>query len=227
MWADIEMRAAITALRRIGREHLPETVALALNYTAQGVTRQARENVKSRLTVRTQYTLNSLTSRKAKPFEALGSAFGTDIERMRSRAGTISPYLAVQNEGGEVRGEGRRYPIPTVAVRRGRSMEGRVQRKYAMDRIGDVGSVQAPGGYNRYFIGKPKGSNRPLGLYRRHDNNNRLMMIRNLSESSVRVPATHWFDDAVKTEGRPADIQRHFMAAARQKLGRYGVQAGR
>jgi len=38
MWADIETRAAITALRRIGREHLPATVALSLNYTAQEVT---------------------------------------------------------------------------------------------------------------------------------------------------------------------------------------------
>ena len=225
-WADVETKKYDTALRLLGRDAFPDTVALMLNRTADAVTNEALRNVNQRLIVRTKFTTNSLTNKRASPYAALNKAMGNNVDRMFSRAGSFSPYLAVQDEGGTVTAEGTRIPIPTIAARSSNSLRKAIARRYRMDRIGDVGTAQAEGGYNRFFIGRPKGGGRPLGLYERHASNQRLRMIRRLTHSTVRVPATRWFSDAVKRFGTQQFIRAQFLRAARERLQQFGYERG-
>jgi hypothetical protein len=221
--ANVDTKKYIRLMKALGKRALPETVAQALNQTANNVTAQSRENIKSRLIVRSKYTLNSLGSKRLDR-KALNHAMGHDIDRMFSRAGSFSPYLGIQDRGGTRDAEGRRVPIPFRNARRGRDKEKRIAKDYRMDRLGDIGSQQNSAGQNRFFIGRPKGGNRPLGLYERHNGNTQLRMIRYLEEPVVDVPATHWFTDAVKRFGTQRYIEGEFIDAAREKLRRYGFE---
>jgi len=217
--AEVHTKSYINALKVLGRDALPDTVALTLNRTADAVTKQAKENVEKRLIVRRRaYTLGSLTNKSASPYEALNKALGHDIDRMFSRAGSFSPFLWKHDEGEAVTAEGSRIPIPTIASRTGKSRKKSIAKRYSMNQLGDIGNS------GRYFIGRPKGGNRPLGIYERHSSNKKLRMLRNLTESSVRIPATHWFSDAVKKYGTPRLIGNRFMDAAQQRLRRFGVE---
>lgn len=215
-WADVETQKYMTALRIIDRDALPQAVALTLNRTADAVTNAARGNIERRLIVRTRFTTNSLTNQRARPFSALNKAMGASVDRMFSRAGSFSPYLLIQDAGGTISAGGRRLPIPTVAARTGQNLRRSIRKAYRMDQIGNVDSS------GRFFIGRPKGGGRPLGIYERHGNNKRLRMIRNLSQSSVTVPASRWFSDAVARFGTPQFIRAQFLRAARERLERMG-----
>jgi len=191
-------------LRLLSREALPEAAAIALNETADAITERAKHNVRQQLFVRTPYTINSIRTKNR--------ASGRDVGAMFARTGTISRYLPLQNTGGIVRARRRKVPVPTVAARRGRAEEGKIAGRYAMDKIGNIGSD------GRFFIGVPKGGNRPLGLYERHGKNKRLRHLRRLDNTQVRVPESAWFDDAIDTHSRL--LGARFRRAAQREITR-------
>jgi len=207
-------------MRLLGKTVLPETVADSLNMTAEAVTEAGRKNIKRRLTVRTKFTLNSLTGRSAQPYDALNKAMGHNIQRMYSRAGTKSPYLSTQETGDKITADGSRVPIPTLAARRGQQQR-RISRAYNLRNMGEIGTT------GRFFIGVPKGGSRPLGIYERYQSNKRLRMIRNLESRSVTVPAVHWHKDAVRRFGTQQFIAAQFKKAAQKRLSRVrGIKRG-
>ena len=191
-------------LRMLSKEALPEAAAIALNQTADAITERAKHNVQQRLIVRTPFTLNSIRTRNR--------AKGGDVGRMFARTGTVSRYLPIQNAGGTIRARNRRVPIPTVQARRGRSARGKITSRYSMANIGNVGTD------GRFFIGKPKGGNRGLGLWERHAANKRLRLIRRLDNTAVEVPATGWFDDAISAHA-PL-LGARFRRAAQREITR-------
>lgn len=219
LFAEVDDRAYANAMRILGREVLPQTVAETLNRTAEAVTKQGERNVKRRLIVRTKYTLNSLKRKGAHPYRALNKARGRDINRMFSRAGTISEYLSVQEEGALISAKGAKIPIPTLRARVARNLERMIAKRYRMDEMGEFTEARPDAG-SRFFIGRPKGNNRRLGVYERWQGGRKLRMIRNLESASVRVPATHWHRDAVNKYGTMQFIRAQFRDAARKRLRR-------
>ncbi len=223
-WADVDTRSLMLALKMLGKDTLPDTIAETLNRTADAVTRQSLRNVNKELIVRTKYTTNSLKSKRATPYYALNKAKGRSIHRMFSRAGTISPYLGIQETGGTTTGAGGGpLPIPDEKIRTNKSLQRAIQKKY---RISEEEKLR-PGAWGRqtgarYFIGIPKGSRfRTYGLYERGYNNKRLQLLRNLEHEQATIPATHWFTNAVRKYGTPQFIKAQFERAARRRLSKF------
>jgi len=208
------------AMRLLGREVLPQVIAETLNETADAVTRRSLRYLQKRLTVRTKYTTNSLTRAGAKPYRALNKARGTNIQRMYSRAGSMSPYLATQDTGESIRGSKRR-PIPTLNTRVSKSEAKSIAGRYNLGKMGDIA------GDKRYFIGEPKGYAKmkkhkggPLGLWERYNKNKKIRLLRDLSEYQVDVPGTNWHRDAADEMGQQRFIRARFKRRAQQRLQR-------
>jgi hypothetical protein len=211
---DVDTRAYMNAMKLLGQEVLPEVVAETLNQTADAVTRRSLRYLQKRLTVRVKFTTNSLTRAGARPYKALNKASGRNVTRMFSRAGSISPYLGIQDTGGVQRPEsGQRVPIPTLQARTGRSIQKSIARRYNLGSMGNIGSD------GRFFIGKPKGGG-PAGLYERYQGGKRLRMIRNLESAQVTVPASRWHRDAAEEMGNQRFIRARFKRRAQQRLQR-------
>jgi hypothetical protein len=199
--ADVDTRSYMIAMRALGRDALPGAVADALNAPAAAIEKRARSNVKRQMTVRTPFTLNSIRhDRRAR---------GANIGRMFSRVGSISPYLAIHDEGGVIRAKRRRVAIPTLQARVGRNISRRISGKYALGRYDDR---------TRFFTGRPKGGNRPLGIYERYQSNKRLRMIRNLESDQVRIRRRDWFSEPVRRYGTRQFITAQFKGSAQRRI---------
>jgi hypothetical protein len=208
--ADVDTRAYMQAMRLLGKEVLPEVMAETLNQTADAVTARSLRNLQRRLTVRTKFTTNSLTRAGAKPYRALNKARGTNTQRMFSRAGSISPYLGIQDTGDTKRAERSRVPIPTRNARTARSEQRSIARRYNLRNMGPAKGA--------YLMGKPQGTDLPTGLYERKGR--RLIMLRNLAHAQVTVPATRWHRDAADELGSPRLIAARFRRNAQRRLAR-------
>jgi len=217
--AETDTQGYIRLMKRLGNRVLPEVVADALNDTADETTRASLKNLHDSVIVRRKFTTNSFTSKRAKPYKALNKAMGHKVERMFSRSGTYSPYLALQEYGATVDAEGKRVPIPTE-VARGGGEEKSIRSKY---NLGLMGSVKDS---SRFFIGEPKGSvngqRRPLGMYERYANNKRLRMVRNLESDMVKIKPKRFHRKAVSRYGTSRAVAAHFRRHASRRLRRLG-----
>lgn len=214
MRAEVETAGFAYAMRVLGREVLPEVVAETLNETADAVTKRSLRYLNQRLTVRTKYTTNSLKRAGAKPYYALNKARGRSVDRMYSRAGSISPYLGIQDSGGEITAPNSRIPIPTLAARTGKRYEKSIAGRYNLGRMGDLARD------GRFFLGTPKGDQGPLGIYERYAGNKKIRMLRNLESDKVTVPASRWHSDAADELGSRRMIQARFRRNADRRLKR-------
>lgn len=201
LFADVDIKQYMAAMKMLDKSLLPRMVAETLNGTAEAVEKQGKKNAQNRLTIRTKFTLNSIRQDR--------HARGDNIERMYSRVGSISDYLWKHDEGHTQEAKNSRIPIPTPQARTGKNPNKRIARRYAMN------SVSFGGG--RFFMGEPKGGG-PLGIYERYQKNKRLRLIRNLEESRVKIPATYWFSDAVKKYGTAQFVKAQFRTLARKYL---------
>ena len=146
---------------------------------------------------------------------------GHNIVRMFSRAGTVSPYLWMQ-EGHIVTGIGSGpVPIPTIKIRGSAGIKKAIRKKYRVGKSekfnpGDFGTP----GNTRTFIGKPRGKNRRFGIYEGASRNKRLKMLRNLEHRQVKIKDTNFHNDAVKKYGTVQFIRSQFYKAAKKRLAR-------
>jgi hypothetical protein len=208
----------------LNREAIPEAVAESLNMVAHEVTRQSLRNINRRLIVRTKYTTNSLTNKRARPYYAQNKAMGRKIGRMFSRSGSFNSYLEAQEYGGTTKGvNGGPLPIPHKNIRKGKDAMKAIATRYRLDpdeklRPGHVGSMTG----DRYFIGRPKGGKfDTYGLYERGYNNKRLKFHRNLEYEEAKIPAVHWHRDAVKRYGDAKNIRQEFNKSASKRLSKF------
>jgi len=211
--AETDTQGYIRLMKRLGNRVLPEVVADALNDTADETTRASLKNLHDSVIVRRKFTTNSFTSKRAKPYKALNKAMGHKVERMFSRSGTYSPYLATQEYGDTLDPSGR-VPIPVKETARGGNIEKSIRSRYNLGKMGDLD------GSGRYFIGEPKGKDRPLGIYERYQSNKRLRMLRNLESSQVKVPRQGFHKRAVARHGTSKDVAAHFRRHASRRLRR-------
>lgn len=216
VWQDDNVKAYMSALQLLSREALPATVAYALNAPASAIEKEAKRNVQSRLIVRTQFTLNSIRHDR--------HARGPNIDRMYSRVGSYSPYLHKHDEGHVEKANNKKIPIPTIQGARGGNIQRRIKKEFHMDKL-----QLGPGG--NMFIGKPKGfPSAPVGIYQRLPKKGRskkLQLIRDLTQSTVRIPAVHWYTDAFKKYGTPQFIRAQFIAEAQRNVRALSVRMDR
>lgn len=203
----------------IEKDMAPKMIAETLNRTADAVTKQQIRNVKTRLTVRTPFTLRSMEMSRARPYRALNKASGKNLSRMFSRAGTVSKYLWMQ-EGFTKKGQGGGpIPIARDLTRAGGTRSGIVRRMYRLSKGASFPAGEF-GTSGKQFVGRPKGGNRPLGLYERRNKNTRLMMLRSLTTRQVQIKDTNFHDDAVRRYGTRQFIAAQFRALAKREISR-------
>lgn len=200
---DIDAKKLQRAFWLIGRHAIPQATADALNAAADAVKNESVKNVRSRLTVRTPFTTRSLVQdRHARP---------AALHRMFARVGSRSPYLPAHDTGETRKALRTAIPIPTLYARKD-TKQNKIQPKHAMNRIGDVRRQK------RFFLGTPKGGNRPAGIWERTNNNKKIRLVRLTTASEVKIPATYWFTDAVKKYGTPQYIRAKWQQKADQLL---------
>ncbi len=199
--------AAIKALANFGLKKAPKIVAKTLNQTAEAVTNQLQRNIKRQFILRSKFTLRSTVSPCARPYKALNKASGRSIARMFSRAGSASPYLWKQEDGGIFAAKkGGAYPVATTKSRVSGSLRRAVRKAYRLPlqsltdgEYGEIGDA---------FIGVPKGGNRKRGLYKR--TSKALIKLRSLSAKNIRIKPRKFFARAVAKYGTPQFIDHKF-----------------
>ena len=120
------------ALKLLGANAFPQATAEVLNFQAKGSARQAKENVRKRMVVRTQFTIKSTKQdRRAK---------GNNVDAMFSRVVNNSPYLYKQDEGGN----DVKRSVPTIFTRKN-SFKNKVMRNLRIDKLGRFGKWKGKG----------------------------------------------------------------------------------
>lgn len=218
--ATVKYNSTIRALNFIDKELAPKVMAETLNRTADATTKQMQKNIKSDFTIRTKFTLKSTENSRAKPWRALNKAKGKVIDRMFSRSGTFSPYLWIQENGGNIKAEaGGAYPIATINSRTSKSYKKSVAKKNRLP----AGSF-TDGDYDtNRFIGTPKGGSRGRGLYARNKNNTYLVKMRDLGQDSINIKGKHFHEKAVKKYGTAQFIENMFNKVANRALRKRGL----
>ncbi|MDC7218645.1 MAG: hypothetical protein PQJ59_01820 [Spirochaetales bacterium] len=209
---NVETRALTTAMKVIEKDALPRAVADTLNQAADAVTKQQIRNVKSLFTIRTPYTLKSMTVNRAKPYKALNKAMGKNVNKMFSRAGTFSKYLWKQEDGGTFRAQaGGPVPIATKAARTSKSPKRAIAKRFRLSpgslKQGDYPEIK------NSFIGTPTNGGK-LGLYVR--SGKKLTMLRNLDHDRVKIKKTGFHSEAVNKFGNERVITALFKRAAKK-----------
>jgi hypothetical protein len=213
-----DSKALLNALKMLGGKLAPEAVSKTLNQTADAVGNKARRNAKSRLKIRRPYSLNSIKQdRKAK---------GNIIERMFSRVVVGAKYMVAQELGldSEPRGGYSQVPIPSEFSRGGKIM-GIIKQMFRLNKLepGNIGGKYDGAGTTRFFIGKPKGGSRKMGIWFRHNKNKKLTMIRSLTQTKVVQKPVKFFQDAVRKFGSNQYLIAMFSKNAQEAIKKAGL----
>lgn len=194
-----EYRAYMRRLERMAEGTFPRVIADTINTVAGFAHVQSIRNVRDRMTLRNQYTERSVRFYKANP--------KTDTSKINAITGSVQPYMATQETGGYRRPkQGRKVPVATLRARGG-SPSRVVRKRY---RAGQLGPNE--------FVGKPRGGNRPIGVWERTNHNKRLKMIRNLEAERVQIDATRWHSDAMRKYSSRKTMTDEFLRQARHAL---------
>jgi hypothetical protein len=179
---------------------MPGALQKATARTLTGMARQAHAgqvtNIKNRFIVRAPYTLKSIRTYPA--------GESKPIARQNAITGTFSPYLAIHDDGGTIRAQNKKIPIPTNVLR-GKDRRRKISPQFRMNRLGKLG-----GSGSRFFQLKGKGI-----FFRR---GRKLIKIRSTTISSYRVKAARWHSDAVRKAGTQKNANRIFMKVAGRVL---------
>ena len=214
---DVDIKKYTLAMKIFNKKAYPGAVAETLNRTAEAVTKQQIKNVKRDLTVRTKFTINSMKSKRATPYQALNKATGINVDRMFSRAGTFSRYLWMQEENFTKKGMSGPVPIPTLATRVSKNIKKTIRRKFRLSpgqslSDGDIG--------NDMFIGKPL--KRKRGIYLK-GKKGKLTMLRNLEHDEVKIKGKGFHSKAVKRFGTAQFIKAQYLKVSKRILKRKGI----
>lgn len=190
------------SMKLLRNTHFPRAVADYLNIVADNVTRDQIRNAKQDFTLRAKFTLNSMTSARAKPIQALNKAGGKELKSMFSRAGTTSKYLWMHEEDYTNKPLGGRVPIATLNARTGKSFKRVINGTYRLRKGSSLspGEIRFNKGDTTGFIGIPKGRKK-YGIYERNQYGG-LTMIRNLESSQTKIKGTGFHSKAVKKFGQ-------------------------
>lgn len=202
----------------ISKDSVPKAAALTLNFTADQVTKQQIKNVNSDFTVRTKFTINSMSSRHARPYKALNKAKGKKLRTMFSRSGTFSKYLWLQENNNEIRGIDGPIPIATKAARTAKSERRAIAKRFRLSRNQRFteGSTISGGSGAETRVLRPKGRNRKFGIYQ--VKGRKMTMIRNLEHRKAKIKGTGFHKKAVKIKASNRLIAERFKRYGKQEI---------
>lgn len=194
------------ALKKLGDQALPAAVAECINNVASFAHANQARVLRSKFTLRNQYTERSLRFYKASP--------KAKIEKINAVAGTVSEYLPLHESGGLRRPkQGRKVPVATMAARGGKAAAV-VRKKY---RAGSLGENQ--------FVGRPRGNPaRPAGVYERYGRGKRLRMIRNLENTALPIKPSGWHTLAMHPYSKREVLEAEFFRQASTALASVGAK---
>ena len=166
-----------TVLENLYPEKYQQATAEALNAVAKLANVRQAENIKASYTLRNKFTLGSLRMYTASP--------NKPIENQNAVVGSTSPYMAVHENGGEIRPANRAIPLPTLASR-GNNPAKPVR---AGLRLGNLKG-------QTFTLSPSAGSTMQTpGIFYR--SGKKLIKLRYLLDS-ITVAGTHWHENAVK-----------------------------
>lgn len=180
-----DTKQLIKALQVLDRKEAPKAVAKGLNESAKILQDEARRNAKSKLIIRKKYSINGIVNdRKAK---------GDNIGRMFARTVVKNTYMISQETGGKIEPQ---PGMPKIAIPGLFSRGGLISKT-----IKSVFYIDKLKGSNQFFIGTPKGGDRPMGIYYRWAGNRRLSMLRSLVADEIIRKPVNYFQKAVDRYG--------------------------
>jgi hypothetical protein len=193
MRIDVDPGEWLQAMKILNKKLMPEAVAETLNTIAQNVNDGSKKNLESEFIIRNQYTLRSLRVSKSRP--------KPKINTMYSWAGSISPYLGIQETGGERKpAAGKRLPVPTETSRGG-DWKRPILPRLRMARI-----EGAPGIFET-----------PRGIRQRTKRG--LTLLRVLMDS-YRLRPRRWHGKAVDKYASPAAVREIAEAEIKKRIGK-------
>jgi len=217
--AETDVKNLLHALKFIDKKEMPKAVAKSLNDTADAVGSHARKNAKKRLKIRRPYSIRGIKQDR--------HAKGDNISRMFSRAVVQAKYMVSQELGGKVDPQPGfdKVAIPTLFARAGNIMS-ILLKKFWLDKTppnSNIGESYSGKGFARFFIGKPKGKNRAFGIWYRHNNNERITMVRSLTQTSIIRKPVNFFEDAVRKFGSKEFIMAQLSKNAKEAIKKTGL----
>jgi len=196
-----EYKKYLVKMKRMADDIFPKIVAETINTVATFAHVQSARNIKTRFVNRNRYTENSLRYYKANP--------KAKIEKINAVTGSISDYMDEQDLGGVHKPkQGGKVAMATLYARGGSSTS--VKRKKFKLGQNTAGT--------KFFVGTPRGSNKPVGIYERTNRNKKIRMTHNLEKSSVQIKATSWHRDAVKDRATRSAYETAFIQASKTAL---------
>ncbi len=193
-------RAFSAAMNLIAKEVIPQAVTETVNTCVKGANSRQIRNVRRAFIVRAEkFTMGSLRIQlsKYKP--------GRSIDRIDATVGSISPYLNIQEEGGNISAKQKVHAIPTVESRVGKRKAGRIGKKFRMNemasQVGDPGS-------KFFFMRSKRGK---LGIFYRRTKK-KIVKVRDLSQQQIRLKPAHWHARAVEYFLKPANFAKIYLS---------------
>lgn len=157
----------------------PFTIAKALTSTAKLVQAELTQQLPTAFDRPNAFTRRAFAVQAARKDGLQAIVFAKDQQARYLRFG-------VQGGGRRVKGFERRTAAGTQGDEQAGTQKLVPTRNVKLDQFGGVSlaaikrmtqQTNSTGKYGRYFIGTPKGSNRPAGIYERHGNNKRLKAL--------------------------------------------------
>lgn len=226
-------------LRVFARSALPFAVKDTLNKAAYEGQYRSRNNIKSGMINRNKWTQNSVK---------INRAHGNDVDEMRSKVGSLNPYMKDQEEGG-TRSESEGVPIArgyaagqqganvrTKVVRKGNRLNNillasRASPRRARNKRQEIlfKAQDAVTSGKRFFY--HEFSDRKKGIYRVVGGRRsfkrglpkgaKIRTVYDMSHNSTTVRPTHWLSDAVASVKE--DMPRIYFHSLVQQLHRHGL----
>ena len=202
-----DVKAWTRKMNRVNRELLPKAITETVNTAAKGSHARSLKNIKKDFILRNQYTKRSLKLQLSKYKQ------GRSIDRINATAGSISPYLPIQETGGVIRAKRQKIPVPTLAGRAGKWRRP-IPPRLRMNRIGQIGTA----GSKFFFMTSPGGKK---GIFtRKGRGGKKIVKVRDISRRSYRVKGTKWHSKAVDYFAKAGTFARIFIHHAKRQLGR-------
>ncbi len=204
------IKAYNKTLRKISQEGIPRAIAATLTRQAEITNIQARTNLKKKLVVRAKYTTNSLKVSESRPKPR--------IDAMYSKAGTISLYLPIQEEGGVIRARRKFIAVPTLKARIGGKYTGRRRPMFQLRKAGKINRGGRGSGGGKLFYMRPRRAGNPPGFFTRKGK--KLIRIYTLNRTEMQIKGVNWFSDAVKKYHNRRFLEKVYVMEAKKEIAR-------
>lgn len=211
----VDTRQFKKELDKLSKRELPRVVKRALTLTARTAAKFAKGNVEDDFTNRNKFTAGSVRANKVE---------GTTAKSMFAEYGSMQPYMALQEKGGQTTNKGKAVDVPTRSARVGRSRKKPTRKKARLSQLGklphfkgddiidDLAKFARHGKKRKQAVIESSNIKRGVYMVVRAPKKKvgapfNLTMLHNLESASYHVSANPWMSKANKGAMKP---KRHF-----------------